>query len=141
MMDWITGLFGSMTDALGTLGTVGAIAAFVIVVGQWAFGKETRAAFRELVESITNVFTNIPRRWQSERDRMQVVKQRLLDLGTDKANDALVVKEFSEWGLSTSRVIAGIVEDVLNVVIKAAVFVTPPALAFYRRFILPKKRK
>ncbi len=140
-MDWITGIFGSLTDALGSLGTVGAIAAFAIVVGQWAFGKETRAAFRELVESITNVFTNIPRRWQSERERMRVVKQRLLDLGTDKANDAVVVKEFSEWGLSMSRVIAGIVEDVLNVVIKTAVFVTPPALAFYRRFILPKKRK
>ncbi len=130
-----------LNEFLGSesFGIYGVILIFIIGLGQWIFQKETKVAWKELVKAFNHIFSNIPRRWNSEQERINEVKQRLVELGTDEANDELVVKEFAEYAYKISRSIGGIVEDTLNLGIKFVIFIAPPALTFYRRFIMTRK--
>lgn len=133
-------LFGEVVDKLGLIGAWGSVGALVIVVLQWAFKKETKAAWKDLVNSFRNLITNIPRRWSSEVVRLSDVKAALLATKNSSDDDVAAIKAFATKLYASSRVISGIVEDSLNIVIKALVFIGPPLVAVYRRFVLKKAK-
>lgn len=132
VLSWIVG-------SLGTIGAFGSIGALVVVIFQWVFNKETKAAWKDLRESFVTLFANIPRRWNSEQQRMAEVTRKLLATNNTADDDSAALKAFATNGYAMVRVLSGIVEDVGNIIIKALIFVGPPVLALYRRFIFNKK--
>lgn len=133
-------LFGEVVDKLGFIGAWGSVGAIVIMLLQYAFKKETKAAWKDLVSSFGNLVKNVPRRWKSEVVRLADVKAALLATENSGDDDIAAVKAFATKLYASVRVISGIIEDSLNILVKVFVLIAPPLIALYRRFILKKAK-
>lgn len=133
------GLIGWIAQVIDSTGSVSVTIGVAMIVLQWVFKKEMKVAFIDFVKAFKNLFANIPRRWESEADRVTAIKLALLSSSSSEDDVRAAIKEFAAWGYSFSRVIAGIVEDVLSIVVRAVVLVLPPVVGIYRRVVFNKK--
>lgn len=98
------------------------VIAYVVMLVVQNFSKAEVKALVDTFKGLWDVVKNVPRRWNSERDR---VKKLVAELRAAGKYDEAASKEFKSRAKATARVLAGIVEDLINVVIDL-VFVLLP---------------